>query len=207
MLGLLRMGFLSMFWLFVATAVSMSATTSALPPRTIVPPCSRVSAFYLQSTSSLQPSLERKLRRALHAPIRAIIADQGMGVSDREPRLVPLRALLISGKGNAHSMYAVSWPDQVFGVNAPIWILEVGSRSGAHLLSAQTLVPPGYTLGGWGVEVLSSGSERYPEIMIASKGFRPGGGAESEEVCLGKAGDLYGTIPCPATCHQNLNPA
>ena len=41
--------------------------------------------------------------------------------------------------------------------------------------------------------------------MIASKGFKTGGGAEAENLCMGKRGPYYEQVACPATCHHNLN--
>jgi hypothetical protein len=38
------------------------------------------------------------------------------------------------------------------------------------------------------VRKYSPGTEQYPEVMIASKGFKAGGGAEAEASCLHKVG-------------------
>jgi hypothetical protein len=63
--------------------------------------------------------------------------------------------------------------------------------SGRNLVISIPGKAKGFSLGGFGVEVLSAYTEQYPEVLIASSGFKDGGGAEAEDTCVRKRGSHY----------------
>jgi len=142
------------------------------------------------------------LRRAVRSKLQAIMNDPGMGMSDTVLEKVPLKAIEIARTSKYDALYIVAWDDDSFGVNGFNWVVEVKPGGAATLLSdhASSLA------GGFGVKVLGAEKEKYPEIMIASKGFAEGGGAVAEAGCFQKVGHSYENTSCPASCQDELNP-
>jgi hypothetical protein len=99
----------------------------------------------------------------------------------------------------------VSWEDSSFGVNGAVWIVELAGEGARNLVPVENKRSPGFALGGFGFTVLSSSSSAYPEIMIASSGFKDGGGAEAEATCVRKGTQYYETTACPVGCKEALN--
>lgn len=116
---------------------------------------------------------------------------------------VQLDAVKISKSEGMRGLYVVYWRDKQFGVNGAMWLVEV-TASGARNLSDSHQGPMGGA-SGFGIGILPSSSDEYPDIVIASKGYKLAGGAEAEADCLHKVGDLYEPHSCPATCKENLN--
>jgi hypothetical protein len=124
-----------------------------------------------------------------------------MGMSDATPETVPLNAIEVARTEEPSVLYIVAWDDQSFGVNGFNWIIEITPKGAFNLIS-----PHDSSLaGGFGVQVLGKKVERYPELMIASKGYAQGGGAEEEAGCFQKIGRLYESTSCPKWCQDELN--
>ncbi len=142
---------------------------------------------------------------AVQPSIQAIVNNKATGMEGTAVEGVPLRAVRITRGTTDSTLYVVSWDDRSFGVNGAIWIVELTSKGARNLTQLRHDQSHGYSLGGFGFEVLSPKSEVYPEIMIASSGFKDGGGAEAEDMCFRKSGKYYENTVCPVTCHKTLN--
>ena len=142
------------------------------------------------------------LRRAVRSKLKAIINDPAMGMSGAVLEKVPLQAIEIARTSKYDALYIVAWEDDSFGVNGFNWVVEVKPGGAVTLLSDHA----SSVAGGFGVKVLGTEKEKYPEIMIASKEFAEGGGAMAEAGCFQKFGHSYESTPCPASCQDELNP-
>lgn len=187
----------SVVW--VATGLAQSQPAS--PPAA---PCSNVTNLGYQPLSTLPRSIQAQIRQAVRPAVLAIINDPGMGMADTKWNDIPLEAIKITQLAESGGLYVISWGDSSFGVNEAIWIVELERTGARNLLDSQTSRSSRSFVSGFGIEVLSQTTGQYPEIMVASKGFGPGG-AEAEATCLHKVGDFYEPLACPAECHQNLN--
>ncbi len=165
------------------------------------PPCENARQLSSHSLSELPPNIQSILRQAVRPRLQAIISDPGMGMSDAASETVPLNASEIARTAGPNVLYIVSWDDRSFGVNGLNWIVELTPNGATSLLSAHATS----LAAGYGVEVLGTQKERYPELMIASKGYAQGGGAEAEAGCFRKAGHFYESTSCPASCQDELN--
>jgi hypothetical protein len=168
-------------------------------------PCTDVRILKEHSLIDLPLVVQSAVRAAVEPSVQAIIDNKAMGLEGKKASDVPLNAIQLGKPTRASTLYAVSWEDSTFGVNGAIWIVEVSPSGGRNLVKSMPGEAKGFPLGGFGVEVLSANTEHYPEVLIASSGFKDGGGAEAEDTCVRKRGSHYEPVPCPATCHENLN--
>jgi hypothetical protein len=168
-------------------------------------PCTDVRTLRDHSLSELPLVVQSAVRAAVRLSIQAIINNKTMGLEGTKASNVPLDAIQLGRPTRGSLLYAVSWADSTFGVNGAIWIVEVFPGGAKNLVEPKPGQAKGFSLGGYGVEVLSVDTESYPEVMIASSGFRDGGGTEAEDTCVRKRGSHYEQVPCPASCHKSLN--
>jgi hypothetical protein len=164
--------------------------------------CSDVTMFYNHPLADLPIETQRLIRKAVEPSIVAVANEQAM---DIKPADASLYAIEISRHESSRKLYAVSWTNPLFGVNAPIWIVEVEA---GHASQIQLGPIPGNKegwLSGWGVEVLPPLDKPFPDLMFASKGYHAGGGAEAEAVCVARQGSEYTEISCPPGCFDRLN--
>lgn len=168
-------------------------------------PCADVTVLREDTFATLPKSSQQAIWYAVRPSIQAIVDDKGMGVEGTVVSSVPLSAVRFSRGSRGNALYIVSWDNKSFGVNRAIWVVELTPTGAKNLVPLRRGQSSGYSLGGFGFEVLSPKTERYPELLIASKGFKDGGGAEAEGVCLRKTGEYYEDVECPVTCHANLN--
>jgi hypothetical protein len=185
---------LTILLLAPSAAAAQAATESS-------PRCGGSELLSSHPLSQLPHSIQYTLRQAVKPRLRAIISDPSMGMSDAISDTVPLNAIEVARTAGPNVLYIVAWDDQSFGVNGFNWIIEITPQGAFNLLSphASSLA------GGFGVEVLGTKVERYPELMIASKGYAQGGGAEGEAGCFQKIGRLYESTSCPKSCQAELN--
>jgi hypothetical protein len=165
------------------------------------PVCGRPELLSGHPVSELPDRIQSTLRQAVKAGVTAIIRDPGMGMSDANPDTIALNAIEVARSAGPNVLYVVAWDDNTFGVNGFNWIIEANPKEAFSLLSSQA----SSLAGGFGVEVLGSSTDRYPELMIASKGYAQGGGAEGEAGCFHKIGSFYESTSCPKTCQDELN--
>ena len=192
--------------LSTALSIGWFAAGHAQPRSTPSPAvCSEVTTLGSAPISVLPRSIQEQIRQAVKPAVLAVLNDPGMGLVDSQWNDILLDALKITQLAEGEGLYVVSWADRSFGANELIWIVEVGKADARNLLDSRISPSSRPTVTGFGVEVLSKATEQYPEIMIASKGFALGGGAEAAATCLHKVGDFYEPLPCPADCHRNLN--
>ena len=178
--------------LFLAAGETMKAQDN---------PCNNVQLLSSEPMSRLGPSVQVKLRHAVQPLIQTILDDPAMGSTDKKMKL-RLDAMPLRPRFGESELYIVSWEgDNSLGVNAFNWIVELTPQGGRNLLSAHAAK----VSSGFGAEVLSTTTDQYPAIMIASKGYKEGGGAEAEEGCFREAGGLYEVTGCSVTCHDELN--
>jgi hypothetical protein len=163
--------------------------------------CSEVIMFDSHPLSTLPVSVRRKIREAVRSDVLAIVHDPGMGLQ-MQWQDVRLDAVQISHDTKGESLYAVHWGMPEFGVNGAVWIVELDGNE-ARNIGPRT--GSSWPFSGWGMQVLSTSDERYPDLMFASKGFHEGGGAEAEAVCAQKTGSTYTSVACPAGCFDQLN--
>ncbi len=200
----------------IFTAILLSATT-ALAQTATSPPnkkvCSEVTRLDSPSLSETPSDVRGKILQALKPDIVAIVNDSGLGMDSTTFRLQKLRldAVSVGQVRSSKRLYAVHWGDNgdgatIFGVNGMAWIVEVDSSGARNLVSPAHSTNPGRAFGAWGMQVLpGEGNDGYPEIMLASKGFREGGGAEAQAECLRMDGGFYKPTVCPPGCFENLN--
>ena len=148
--------------------------------------CTSVTILRRSDISSLPLSTSALLREAVQPSLQAIVSDKAMGLEGTDTRRVPLKAVLVGAVAQRHALYMVSWEDSSFGVNGTIWIVELTEEGARNLVPLQNKRSSGFELGGFGFNVLASSRDAYPEIMIASSGFKDGGGAETEATCVRK---------------------
>jgi hypothetical protein len=168
-------------------------------------PCTDVKTLREHSLSVLPLVVQSAIRAAVRPSIQSIVNNKAMGLDGTKASDAPLNAIQLGRPRRGSMLYAVSWEDSTFGVNGAIWIVEVFPGGAKNLIESNTEQSKGFSLGGFGVEVLSADTESYPEVMIASSGFKDGGGAEAEDTCMRKRGSHYEQVPCPASCHNSLN--
>jgi hypothetical protein len=156
--------------------------------------CSQVLDFG-RSITSLPRSVQQNIREALRPAINSIIRDPGMGIDDVDWRDAKLYAIQIRRETGENSLYAVSWQHPQFKVNSAIWIVEV-KKNGTREIGS---------FGGWGMHVFPQSNDGYPDLMFAMKGYREGGGAEAQPVCVRKPGSTYTSVACPKQCADQLN--
>ena len=116
-----------------------------------------------------------------------------------------LYAIEIPHRKSIGRLYAVSWNNPLFGVNAPIWIVEVEADRAHEIQLGPSPGSKEAWFSGWAMEVLPPFDKPYPDLMFASKGYRSGGGAEAEAVCVARQGSGYTEIACPPGCFERLN--
>jgi hypothetical protein len=163
-------------------------------------PCADVTVLDSHPLKSLRQKTQEQIRTAVKPAVEAIIRDPGMGLLHTEAEEVTLNAIPLA-KASDSELYAVSWNERSFGVNEAVWIVELTTHGARNLIRPN----PAFSTSGFGIAVLSTGETGHPEVMIASKGFKQGGGAEAEDLCMEKRGPFYEPVSCPATCHDNLN--
>lgn len=164
-------------------------------------PCTNVEPMSNHPLAALPQEVQSSLRGAVRAQLRAIINDSAMGVSENEPDEVALNALEVSRSANGNTLYVVSWNDKTFGANGFNWIVEDTPKGTSLLMTARAAE----LASGFGVEVVSSGHDDYPTLVIASKGYAQGGGPEGQAACFQRKSRLYESTPCPEKCRRNLN--
>ena len=147
--------------------------------------CMNVTMLSSGDLDSLPPSTSVLLRKAVQPGLQAIISNKAMGLEGTDTKRVPLKAVLIGRAAQHSALYMVSWEDSSFGVNGAIWIIELAKEGARNLVPLRNNRSSGFELGGFGFSVLAPSSV-YPEIMIASSGFKNGGGAEAEATCVRK---------------------
>ena len=167
--------------------------------------CINVTMLRSGDLDSFPPSTSGLLRKAVQPGLQAIVSNKAMGLEDTDIKRVPLRAILIGAVAQHSTLYMVSWEDSSFGVNGAIWIVELANEGARNLTPLRNNRSSGFELGGFGLSVLASSSSIYPEIMIASSGFKDGGGAEAEATCVRKGAQHYETTACPVGCQEALN--
>jgi hypothetical protein len=194
------------FILCILAVLNKDVASAKVPSSlTGITPCANVTLLNQRTMRTLPSRVQSAIRIAVRPGIQAIVSDKGMGMESTVQENVPLNAIQI-GRGTLDgTLYIVSWDDSSFGVNGAIWIVEVTSKGAKNLMQLRNSQSSAYSLGGFGFEVLSPRLKAYPEVMIASSGFKEGGGAEAEEVCVRKTGDYYKKMACPVTCHEALN--
>jgi hypothetical protein len=168
-------------------------------------PCSNVVMFYDHPLRLLSGGTQSAIRTAVRADVQAIVSDPGMGLEGTKIEDIPLNAIQIGRPTQGSILYAVSWGDRSFGVNGAVWIVEVFAKGAKNLVQSADVKGQDVSRWGFGVEVLAAGGGVYPEVMIASKGFKEGGGAEAEGLCMKKTAAFYEPVACPAACRQDLN--
>jgi len=169
----------------------------------VEPLCTQVENFQSHPLSVLPPAVQAKIRRAIDADISMIVRDPAMGLTDTKLQDVKLTALQIDRSPRSARLYAVDWDDPSFGVNGFNCIVEV-TPQGARSLTPPLTPSLQNSMGGFGVQILTA-EGRDPEVMIASKGYKEGVGAEAEAAWFHKAGRFYIAGPCPAGCQKDLN--
>jgi hypothetical protein len=197
----------SSFALALCLAATFSSTGSAqTPAMNRALPCSDVTMLGSQPLAAIPPSIQEEILSALKPSILSFSKATANDLEeDFRLHKIKLDALQISQTDHSGALYIVHWGLAEFGANGAVWIVEVNS------LGARNLIAPGHeTVGtssfsGWGVQVLSRKDEHYPEIMLASKGYAQGGGAEAEASCARMVAGFYNLVPCPADCFKNLN--
>jgi hypothetical protein len=155
----------------------------------------------LHPFSQLPGGIQSALRQAVKPGLTAIIHDPSMGMGDAAPDTIPLNAIEVSRSAGPNVLFIVAWDDKTFGVNGFNWIIEITPKDAFNLLSPHAST----VAGGFGVDVLGFHAERYPELMIASKGYAQGGGREAEAGCFQKIGRFYEATSCPESCQDELN--
>jgi hypothetical protein len=163
--------------------------------------CDHVELLSSHPLSALPNGTQDILQRSLRSKVLAITSDPKMGMSDADVAKARLKAIEIARPSKASALYVVAWEDNAFGVNGFNWIIEVKPSGATSLLSDRA----SSIANGFGVKVLGNGAKSYPKIMIASKGFRDGGGAEAEPGCFRKIGRLYESTSCPVSCKDEVN--
>jgi hypothetical protein len=196
---------------YLKTLVVAGALAFVLPGEAWAPdgsplkaPCTDVQSLREHPLVNLPQKIQSAIRTAVRPSVQTIVDDKAMGLENTKASDVPLNAIQIGEPRRGDLLYAVSWNDSSFGVNGAIWIVEVSPRHANNLVASKGRTN-GFGLGGFGVEVFSAHTDAYPEVLIASSGFKDGGGAEAEDTCVAKRGSYYERVPCPATCHKNLN--
>ena len=167
--------------------------------------CMNVTMLSSGDLDSLPLSTSVLLRKAVQPGLQATISNKAMGLEGTDIKRVPLKAVLIGTVAQHSALYIVSREDSSFGVNGAIWIIELAKKGARNLVPLRNKRSSGFELGGFGFSVLASSSSLYPEIMIASSGFKNGGGAEAEATCVRKGAQHYETTACPAGCKEALN--
>jgi hypothetical protein len=186
--------------LLFCLSVTATALAQSLPHTSGNAPCADMTVLDSRPLTSLPQRTQEQIRTAVKPAVEAIVRDPGMGLQDRKVDEIALNAFPVA-KDSDSELYAVSWNDRSFGVNEPVWLVEL-KLNGAKNLLHETRA---FSLWGFGIAVLSTSETGHPEVMIASKGFKTGGGAEAENLCMEKRGLYYEQVACPATCHHNLN--
>ena len=194
-----------LFTVIIAMSVSSFAHGAGRSHPEAPASCGSVQSLNTEPVTALSPEIQSKIRLAVRPALKMIIHDPGIGLSDLKPETVPLNAIAIAQPTKSSSLYIVSWDDRSFGTNGFNWIVEVTPQETRSLLQPSLSKRGVFYSGGFGVDVLQSGLGAYPEIMFASSGFKPQGGAEAESRCFEKKGSFYEPIACPADCHRNLN--
>ena len=167
--------------------------------------CSHINNLSGHPLSHLPRRVQTAVKTAIRPGFETIVHDKAMGMESATMDIAKLNALPITEPTASRTLYVVAWDDDSFGVNGFNWVVEVTPHG------ARNLTPPlapdlrDFSSGGFGVGVLGQQTSRYPEIVIASKGFAPGRGAETEGMCLHKAGSFYQPLACPVGCGRNLN--
>jgi hypothetical protein len=171
-------------------------------------PCTATVILYHSYPISALPEVrQKKIRAVLDPKIRAMVEDPSMGfdLATFDWKKISLDAMPIPASGISGDLYVVLWGDETFGVNWPIWIVEVNASGARNLVSPGEKVNSGDALSGSRLQVLSQPSMGYPDLLIVSKGYRTGGGAEAEPVCERMVGSYYKNVSCPARCYGDLN--
>ena len=190
---------LSAVTLFLTVGATMFAQAAARSSGKL--PCADVTMLDSQPLASLPPKTQIQIRTAVRPAVESIVRDTGMGLRNTKVDGIPLSAIPLAKSTDRPVLYAVSWADSSFGVNAAVWIVEVAPDAAKNLTPASAAV----SMWGWGFELLPGEDPSYPEVMIASKGFRAAGGAEAEALCMKKRGAFYESVACPSSCHHNMN--
>jgi len=193
------------FSLYLA-AVSLSTGKAQTLARKSALPCSDVTMLDSQPLTALPPAVQEEILSALKPSILSFAKATADNL-DEDLRLhkIHLDALQISQTDPSGALYVVHWGLPEFGVNGAVWIVEVNSHGARNLIAPGNETVGKRSFGGWGMQVLSRQDPHYPQIMLASKGFAQGGGAEAEASCARKVAGFYKLMACPAGCFKNLN--
>src|ERR1700689_1204574 len=168
------------FSLYLA-AVSLSTRKAQTLARKSALPCSDVTMLDSQPLTALPPAVQEEILSALKPSILSFAKATADNL-DEDLRLhkIHLDALQISQTDPSGALYVVHWGLPEFGVNGAVWIVEVNSHGARNLIAPGNETVGKRSFGGWGMQVLSRQDPHYPQIMLASKGFAQGGGAEAE---------------------------
>ena len=192
---------LILLYAIVAAAVAQS---SAPPQGTSG--CGRLRVFDARSQwMTLPVRAQTMLRRATLPLVRAIAEDPGLGLTGVAVRHVPQAAIELGRPTQGVVLYAVSWREKTFGVNGTVSLVGVSTAGAVDRTPLVRADREPFGLSGFGVAVLPTRGAAYPEVMVASKGYKAGGGSEGEALCLRKTGSRYSEVTCPALCKQVMN--
>jgi hypothetical protein len=93
--------------------------------------------------------------------VKAIFEDKSMGLSGTNVNQVPLWIVQLTPGTSDNMLLAVSWRDDSFGVDGPIWVVEAGKKGAVNLTPREN----SSQLWGFGVKALLSKAEAYPRIQ------------------------------------------
>lgn len=160
--------------------------------------CAHTTNFDVKTQWATLPVHRRKMLRRVTLPrVQATVADNGSGLTGTDVHQVPFAAVELARPSRSTVLYAVSWREPIFGVNAPIWLVEVGARGAIDRTPAPAGGNGAFLHDGFGVSTLSVGADGYPVVMIGSK--------VGVVDCLRKAGERYAEIACPVGCEDVMN--
>jgi hypothetical protein len=169
-------------------------------------PCSNVTMLVAQPQSALPSLLQQQILSALSPSILSFAKATAEDLEeDLRLHKIVLNAIQIPRTGTSEPLYLVHWGLREFGVNEAVWIVEVNAHAARNLIAPGDQRVGKQALSGWGFQVLSVQDEKYPEIMIASKGFTRSGLPEAEAECVRKDANSYRPTPCAADCSRDLN--
>ena len=97
-------------------------------------PCADVTVLDSHPLTSLPQRTQEQIRTAVKPAVGAIVRDPGMGLQDTKVDEIALNAFPVA-KDSDSELYAVSWDDRSFGVNEPVWLVELklnGARNLVH---------------------------------------------------------------------------
>jgi hypothetical protein len=83
--------------------------------------------------SRLPQSVRSNIRAVVVPEVKAIVDDRSMGLSGTNVNQVPLWIVQLTPGTSENMLFAVSWRDDSFGVDGPIWVVEAGKKGAVNL--------------------------------------------------------------------------